>query len=253
MLARTFLRLCALEALRPSALLAANGPWPTSAGVYVSDSRIDPIDDLNDDERRPLIAVYTEDDHLIKIAQSGPVFYKSTVDLVFEISVVQKFAPNGEGAEPIVDYCDTDAGAEAALDGLEDNIFHALHFGPTGKLFRQIAKVPADERSSHPKRAGEESIRLSARTVRYKFCLKEVCYQAAPLTTPAGLDRLPPVLKAIAEQFGSSTYLAEIALGVARTASVMSNRIALDRVTVTANLPAGNSKTSNFDNLQGTP
>src|SRR3954452_1792799 len=109
MLARAFLRICALEALRPSALLAADTGWPTLAGKYVCDSRIDPIDDdLASDERRPLIAVYSEDGHLTKVAQAGPIFYKGMVDLVFELSVVSKFAADGQ-AEPIIDYADTDA------------------------------------------------------------------------------------------------------------------------------------------------
>lgn len=220
MLARAFLRLCALEALRPSSLLAAHGPWPTLAGQYVSDSRIDPVDDnIGSDERRQLIGVFTETGSLTKIAQAGPQFYAGEVDLVFELSTVARYT-NGEGA-PIIDYADTDAATEAQIDVLEDEVFHALHFGPTGKLFRQMAKLPVMEWQSVPHRSGTEDIRLAKRTVRARLRMKEVCYAAAPATAPVGLDRLPPALRDIATQLGGSSYLADLALGLALAAPVM--------------------------------
>jgi hypothetical protein len=230
MLARAFLRICTLEAIRPSALLAADAGWPTIAGKYVSDSRMDPIDDdLASDERRPLIAVYSEDSHVSKIAQGGPIFYKGLVDLVFEISVVGKYATDAS-AEPVVDFADTDGATEAQLDALEDQIFWCLHYSPTGKLFRQMSKLPFEEWTSVPHRSGEEAIKLARRTVRAKIRVADACYLADVKTTPADLDRLPLQLKAIADQLGGSTYLAELALGLARTASVLPPRVDLKSV-----------------------
>lgn len=230
MLARAFLRLCALEALRPSALLAADAGWPTLAGKYVADSRIDPIDDLLDsDERRPLIGVYSEGASLSKVAQAGPVFYAGHVDLVFELSVVGKFAADGS-SEPLIDYADTDAATEAQLDALEDQIFWCLHYSPTGKLFRSMSKLPFSEWESTPHRSGEEAIKLAKRTIRAKIKLSDFCYVADVTTAPADLDRLPPGLKAIAVQLGGSTYLAALALGLARSASVMPPRVDLHTV-----------------------
>lgn len=252
MLARAFLRLCTLEALRPSALLAADTGWPTLAGKYVSDSRIDPIDDLLDsDERRPLISVYSEDGHLTKVAQAGPVFYAGHVDLVFEIAVVGKFAVDGS-SEPIIDYADTDAATEAQLDALEDQVFWCLHFSPAGKLFRQMSKLPFDEWVSTPHRSGEEAVKLARRTIRAKIKVNDVCYVADPATTPADLDRLPPGLKAIADQLGGSTYLHDLALGLARSASVMPPRVDLKAVAV-APQPAitGAKPVNTLINLQG--
>jgi hypothetical protein len=231
MLARAFTRLCALEALRPSALLAADSGWPTLAGKYVSDSRIDPIDDnLESDERRPLIAVYSEDGHLTKVAQAAP-FYRGEIDIVFEISVVGKYAV--EGGDPIVDYADTDAATEAQLDALEDQVFWCLHYSPTGKLFRKMTKLPFEEWVSTPHRSGEEAIKLARRTLRGRIKLADFCYVADVATTPANLDRLPPGLKSIADQLGGSTYLADLALGLARTASVMPPRVDLKGVAAT--------------------
>lgn len=258
MLARAFLRLCTLEALRPSALLAGDTGlpdyWPTLAGKYVSDSRIDPVDDdIKSDERRPLIGVYTERTHLTKIAQSGPVFYKGVADLVFEISVVSKFAVDG-GAEPIIDFADTDAATEAQLDALEDQIFWCLHYSPTGNLFRQMAKLPFDEWTSEPHRSGEEAIKLAHRTMRMPVWMKEVCYVGDPATVPADLDRLPPGLKAIADQLGPSTYLHDLALGLARSASVAPVRVPLQTVAGTIAPQPGGDGTAPIAatfNLQG--
>lgn len=253
MLAREFLRLTALEALRPSALLASNGPWPTLAGAYVSDSRIDPIDDLNAEEKRPLIGVFTEGTSLSKIAQAGPTFYKGEVDLVLEISVVANFSVEGE---VIVDYADTDASVEATLGVLEEQIYHALHFGPSGALFRQMVKLPFDEWHSTIKhRSGEESIRLAARTIRARIRVKESCYDPAPVAPPADFDRLPASLKAIAAQLGPSTYLHELALGMARMAPAMPTRVDLNTVGITAAPQPGVSDTvpvqGTANNLQG--
>lgn len=252
MLAREFLRLTALEALRPSALLAANGPWPTLAGAYVSDSRIDPIDDLNGEEKRPLIGVYTENTSLTKIAQAGPQFYRGDVDLVFEISVVANFqVDDGSGtAQLIVDYADTDAAIEATLGVLEEQIYHALHFGPSGALFRRMCKLPFDGWDSTIKhRNGEESIRLAARTIRTRVCMKEACYDPAPVAPPADFDRLPGLLKTIATQLSESTYLHELALGMARLAPVMPTRVNLNTVGITTAPQPGVSGT---DTVQGT-
>jgi hypothetical protein len=254
MLARAFLRICALEALRPSALLATDTGWPTLAGKYVCDSRIDPIDDdLASDERRPLIAVYCEDGHMTKVAQAGPVFYRSTVDLVFELSVVSRFAADGQ-AEPIIDFADTDAATEAQLDALEDQLFWCLHFSPTGRLFRQMSKLPFEEWVSTPHRSGEEAVKLARRTVRAKIRMTDVCYVADIAAVPADLDRLPPGLKAVAAQLGGSTYLADLALGLARSASVMPPRV--DLLSVAGKLApqsgvAGTPPIATSFNLQG--
>lgn len=212
MLVRTFLRLCALEALRPSALLAADGPWPTLAGRSVFDSRIDPIDDLAAGERRPIVAVYTDETNLDKIAQHGPALYKSTVDLVFELSVVAK---EREGDDYVAGVAFTDAELDADLDLFEEQIFFALHYGATGALFRKLAKLPLIDWHSMPQRTSEEGYRLAMRTIRAQVPLKELCYDAAPVSALSGLDRLPQPLQSLAGLLTGSTYLAKIANAVA--------------------------------------
>jgi hypothetical protein len=253
MLARAFLRLTALEALRPSALLEAGGPFATLAGAYVSDSRIDPIDDLNPEERRPLIGVFSESSALDKIAQSGPRFYVGEVDLVFELSVVSTFDVDGD---VIVDYADTDAALETTLDVMEEQIFHALHFGPSGALFRKMVKLPFVEwKSAIKHRAGEENVRLAARTLRTRIAVKEFCYDPAPVTVPTDFDRLPSGLQSIVAQLTESTYLHDLALGMARAAPVMPVRVDLKGVALTAAPQPGATGSApvqaSADNLQG--
>jgi hypothetical protein len=254
MLARDFLRLTALEALRPSALLASNGPWPTQAGLYVADSRIDPMDDVNDDEKRPLIGVYTEGSSLVKVAQNGPVFYKGECEIVFELSVVANYP--GANGETVVDFADTDAAVETTLGVMEEQIIHALHYGPTGALFRKMVKLPFDEWHSTVKsRSGEEDIRMARRTVRGRIHVRETMYNPAPVTTPVDFDRLPTGLQSIAEALGASTYLHDLALGMARLAPVMPLRSDLTGVGITAKPQPGANGTmpvqSAANNLQG--
>jgi len=254
MLARTFFRLCALEALRPSALLASNTGWPTLAGKFVSDSRIDPIDDITDGtEQRPLIGVYTEATHLAKIAQTGPVIHKAEVDLVLELSVVSKFAI--DGGQPIIDYCESDGQTEGALDVLEDQVYQILHFAPSGALFRQMGKGIAETWESTAHRSGEEAIRLAKRTVRAHYRMKESYLDPAPVTAPVDLARVPAALQPIATALNGSTYLTALVLGVARAAYVMPTRVDLDTVGVaTTPQPATNNPApvqSSVGNLQG--
>lgn len=277
MLARAFLRLTVLEALRPSAYLnptqqmldawladwearggvgtIAPTPYPTLAAQYVSDSRIDPIDDVEQDERRPLIGVYTEGTELTKIAQAGPQFHKGEVEVVFETSVVSKFAV--DGGNTVIDFADTDAATEAQLDLIEDQIYWCLHFGPTGNLFRQMSKLPFDHWHSEPHRSGEEGIKLAKRTIKGRIRMKEVCYEAVPSSPPADLARLPPALQTIAAGLGNSSYLADLALGLARGASVMPTRVDLKTVTVAStiapnpNTQGAPSISATLSNLQG--
>ncbi|WP_315718665.1 MULTISPECIES: hypothetical protein [unclassified Bradyrhizobium] len=172
---------------------------------------------------------------------------------MFEISDVANFHQDGK---VIVDYADTDAAVEASLGVLEDQIFHALHFGPTGALFRQMVKLPFEEWHSTIKhRSGEENNRLAARTIRGRIRVKEACYDPAPASPPADFDRLPAALKAIATQLGPSTYLHRLALGMARAVSVMPTRVNLDMVAIKAVPQPGAISTepvqSAADNLQG--
>lgn len=216
MLAREFLRLCALEALAPSGT-PDSGPWPTLAGKYVFDTRLDPIDDLA--EPLPVISVYTENEELTKIAQAGPVFHKSQVELCFEIAVLVKLQAS-DSDQLVVDYADTDAALESVIGSIDWQIYSALHGGPTGALFRRIAKTPAVHWESSTKRSGGEAYRLAKRTIVAKVDLQEFVYQVAPTPPLTGLGRLSPRLQPIAEALSNSTYRTALVLGIAKAAPI---------------------------------
>lgn len=218
MLARLAMRLCALEALRPTDSIAASGPWPTLAGAHVFDSRLDPIDDLQEKERRPIVVVYSDLHNLDRLAQAGGMLHKGVIDLAFEISVI---AMERENDAYIAGLAFTDAELEADLDLLEEQIYFALHFAPSGQLFRKIAKGAAIDWQSQPHRTAEDGYRLAMRTIRAKFAVKEVCYDAA-LTAPAtGLDRLPQPVRAIVQELAATSYGAALATGLAPKAPAM--------------------------------
>lgn len=220
MLARTFLRLCALEAVRPSSLPVdtPDDQWPTIATSFWFDSRLDPIDETALDERRSVGAVYTEDDHQERISQTGALFFQECVDLVFEISVVAM--ARGDGDEIVIGTPYTDAELDAALDLLENQVWFCLIAAPSGALFRRMSKKIRAIRS-HVMRSGEEAVRLAARTITYKVDLADVCYQGAPTAPLAGLDRLPPFLKSIADGLAGSAYYAKVIDAVAARAPAM--------------------------------
>jgi hypothetical protein len=232
MLARTFLRLCALEAVCPSALPISDdaAPWPTMGKSYWFDSRLDPIEDIAENERRPIGVMYTEGEQQKRIAQTGNLQFESTVDLVFEISVIA--TDRAENGDFIPGTAYTDAELEASLDAFENQVWHALIFGPTGRLFRRMAKK-VHSFQSHPMRSSEESGRLAMRTVLAKVELADVCYQALPSAPPVGLDRLPPVLREIAAALDGSTYYAKLATAIAGAAPVMPVGIPLKSVGLT--------------------
>src|SRR5438105_891521 len=115
MLARTALRLATVEALRPTAAIDSDGPWPTLAGKLVFDSRIDPIDDLSPEQQRTVVCVYTDSEEGYAGQRAGGPPFKAVVDLVFEVSVVVLRAGDDPGT--FVAGCpETDAELEASLD-----------------------------------------------------------------------------------------------------------------------------------------
>ncbi|WP_316216625.1 hypothetical protein [Bradyrhizobium sp. SZCCHNR3003] len=238
MLASAFVRWCALEALRPSQLLAAGGPWETSAGDNVFDSRMDPIDDLDPAEPMSVITVFTEDAKLTKIAQAGPLFYKGTVDLTFEFGCVARF-PAADGDQLILDYADTDLALEATLDAMSEQIRFCLVNSPHGVLFRKMIKGVPEGWESTAKRGGEEAYRLARRHLSVSCNIKDYYFEGAPETQRANLLRLPPALQDIAAALSvnGSTYFASAVLGVARSMPQMPVKSPLKDVVMTLVTP----------------
>lgn len=241
MLARTVLRFCVLEALRPTAEVIKTPPvdpdepspnwppiWPTLARHLVFDSRLDPIDDLAAAMRQPVIVVYTEHNRLDRLSQHGTQF-RSKVDLTFEISVI---ATERQGDQYVAGLAFSDAEIEADLDLLEEQIFCALSFSPSGRLFRKLAKLPLDDWQSTPHRSPEEGFRLATRTIKAPVELQPICYGASHAAAPTGLDRLPQPLRGIVEQLAETSYGAQIATGLLPHAPTMPPLPPLSGVTI---------------------
>ncbi|MBI1202546.1 MAG: hypothetical protein GC182_08550 [Rhodopseudomonas sp.] len=228
--ARTALRLTTVEAMRPAALAADAPTWPTLAGRYVFDSRLDPIDDLNDDERRPIAVVYTEDDNGEKSQAAGGPPFKRFIDLVIEMSVMAMVTADGTDFYPGTPF--TDAQLEASLDAFEAQVRFALFYGPTGALWRQLTGRRVTEIHSMRHASSEEGGRLALRTLRMKCTVPDDAYVAAPTGTESGNDKLPEPLKSVVAALATGGYADKIAAGLAATAPQMPPFAPLDGVSL---------------------
>lgn len=259
-LARLALRLATMEGLQPAGSLAADGPWPTLAGKYVFDSRIEPIEDLLPGEDRPIVCVYTEhDDGKAGQARGGPPFLL-TVDLVFELSVIVKIASEGDPTTFVVGEPETDPELEASLDLLEAQIKFALLFGPTGEIWRHISKRRVHNPRSAAHRTSEEGVRLARRTVTWKVEVNDDCFDPVPTAVPTGNEILPHPLRYLASVLPANSHGAKIIAGLIAepTAPVMPVATPLESVTLNVSVvnpstdlpPSAPNIVGEVDNLQ---
>lgn len=255
-LVRTALRIATVEALRPSSLVGTDGPFPTLAGVYVFDSRIDPLDDVALAERRPIACIYTEEDNGEPIASAGPRFYKRMVDVVAELSVPATY--NVGDGELVTAPAITDSELEFKLDMLEAQVRFVLHFGPTGALWRKLAILPAVDVRSIAHRTSEEGVRLAYRSLRLRVNLRnddEV--DPAPLLPFTGLAQFPEPLRSMLTGLPSDHYAVAIANALAPAAPQMPLVRPLKTVTLggevtdpaTGNIPAAPNLTGELVDL----
>ena len=205
---RLALRLAAIEALAPAAI-AATGPWPTIAGPRVYDSRIDPVAAAVDEaqweaalaamENKPLISVYTEDDHSAPYGSQKVWPNRQTVTLVLELMIaargeVQVAAQDAQGNPTTqtvgtLEAAITDRQHEALLDILEGQALAVLNLtaaAPSAMLYRQVA-IECNEITSDPQRIGERALRLAMRTIKLHLHVKKEAW-GAPGALPAPLS-----------------------------------------------------------------
>lgn len=258
-LARLALRLATIEALRPTAAVTAGTGFPTIAGKQVLDSELDPIGDLTPDQAQPVIAVYTEhDDGMAGQKRGGPPFL-STIDLVFEISVVVKVASGSDPTIFSVGNPETDPELEASLDFLEAQIKFTLLYSPVGQIWQTVAHNRVQVPRSVPHRTSEEGVRLAKRTMTWKVEVVDGCFDPAPLTKPTGFDIFPEPLRSLAQALPAGSYAIAILNGLAAepTAPVMPVAVPLETVTMavsvanptTGTLPAAPQIEAEVDNL----
>ncbi len=129
---RTALRLAAVMAL-------TNGftdPFPTVAGGRVYDSRIDPIQGLQNEDLVPIIIV-TSEDHTgdaLSPTSGGPAF-NNVVDLILDVSI-------GMFKEGDVYSIASEPELEAALDQFEWQVMRALWRAPLSPWARWFFGEP---------------------------------------------------------------------------------------------------------------
>ena len=219
-LSRLALRLSAVEALNPSATLAS-GPWPTIAGPNVFDSRIDPIETAATREEyeaaitaldtKPILTVYTEDDHAAPYGTDKIWPSRQTVTLVIELMIAARGQvtieePNGAGGvTPVtigsLDAPITDRQHESLLDWLEAQvryIFNPNNYAPSAVLFRKVA-LNCVQITSDPQRDSARATRLALRTLKFHFQIAAEVWPAPGSTPASGLSALPAPLAAIAQ------------------------------------------------------
>lgn len=249
---RTALRLATLEALRPTAVLAANGPWPTLAGKRVFDSRIDPIEDLTPDQHKAAIVVYTDFDEGYAAQKRGGPPFRRIVDLVLELSQICSEPSAADPAVYDAGVPQTDAELEAELDRLETEISLALLYAPTGSIWRRLTgRLVTDPRST-PHRTSEEGVRLAMRTVIWKVQVPDDLFDAAPSIEPVGLARLPEPLQTVIGELAATAYGARLGAGLAATMPTMPVATPLKTVVIDAEMvpdgvtPSGDANNANM-------
>lgn len=208
----TALRIAAVEALRPASALAGTDVFPTIAGAAVFDSRIVALADLKKLAVPSLVVgVFSE---AVSIDSRGAAYPLAPgvvqVDLAFEIDVLQG---EKDGDVLLGPPLNTDAAWEVKTDFLVAQIRKVLTTGPSGAIFRKVAKQILGI-SSAPFRIPELGVRLTRRTMVVKCAVSDEAWSLdgglpEPLKTVA--DLLPQtspattVLAAVAAAIGAET------------------------------------------------
>jgi len=243
MLSSLALRLAAIEGLRPTPALLADGPWPTLAKKHIYDSRIDPLEDLQEKEEWPIIVIYAEDDDSHEAGQKrgGPP-YLLCIDLIFECSVVVKAAADADPQIFTVGWPETDAELEAALNLISAQIYFTLFYAPSGLIFRKVCASRVTNIRSTVHRTSEEGRRLARRTITWKVLVNgDDAYDPAPAQQLTGFALLPEPLKTVACMLPENSYGRRVIDGLIQepTFPQMPLRVPLETVglNVKAHLP----------------
>lgn len=210
-LARLALRLATYEAMVPSSSLP-DGPWPTLAAKNAFLSRLDPIDDLSPQERRPVAIIYTEDESGEPGQLAGGPPFDLTVDLMVDLSIVAQVTDDGDTYGVGSPYLDDEL--ETSLDVFEAQVVFVLMFGPTGKLWRDLTGRKVISTHSTIKRGSEEGARLAIRTLHIKVKVPDDTYNPTPTGTETGTALLPEPLQTVANAIDTDSYGGKIIAGI---------------------------------------
>lgn len=226
-LSRLALRLAAIEALCPAALLTVPGNrFPTLAGPRVYDSRIDAIESLSDQDRgQPIVIVYTESTKSSPYQGGVHRPNEHFVDLVIEAPIAIGGTMTVQDADGIdvdvgtIETPVTDRQHEAMLDiheGLIRRVFDRSAAVESAKLFFRVV-MEVREIDSEPLRDADKTTRLAQRTLRFVCKVKGDEWPPPSLSPSAlvGLDRLPSPLSIVAAALPAGSAALELCTAAA--------------------------------------
>lgn len=189
-LIRTALRLIAVEALKGATL----------AGSRVYDSRMSDLSpDLFTEDLNPVILVMTDKDEggQLSAQNGGPPFARSA-ELSLEFGMTERIQQDGEDG---LEYANTDARLEAALDMMEFQVMRHLQFADTDLciLFRRFWRVTKFD--CHRQILEDTSVKLACRVLTLTCYSGDdaVIVRNAAAPQPTGYDALPDPLKSAAK------------------------------------------------------
>lgn len=195
---RTALRMAAVMAL-------TNGfaePYPTIAGGRVYDSRIDPLQGVDQEDMVPIVIVFTDtDDGSSMSGNNGGPPFDHAVTLICELSL-GGLADEDGGFVALA----TDPMLEAALDRFEQQVMWALMrdpVNPWSALFRdQLIRVESWKSDRYVER--EANVRIAARqiTAQVKMKPEDDFGVATSASAPVVSDPLGALLTAIIDDDG---------------------------------------------------
>ncbi|KAB2666004.1 hypothetical protein F9K91_07695 [Brucella tritici] len=179
---------------RMAAVCALNNyleePWPTLAGPYIFDSKIEPVEDMKMDRVFPCVVVYTDYDK-DPWPKAGRVHEDRFMSLTFEMLVVQTVETDGV-AEPYSLECpSTDSEIETTLDALEFQVFRALTEGTVASDAFNYLCPSYHNVVSRRGASVEGGLRLAARQVTVEMkAIRENATGVIPGDVQRFLDRL---------------------------------------------------------------
>lgn len=161
-------------ALRAATVLALSNyekePFPTFAGPFVFDSKMDPIADTVGETLLPCAIVYTDKDEQLKpdTGSGGIVFHERRIALTIEccIGTFSKAGPK---------WIETDPELEAMLDLFEWQVWFALQGQSAGAIaWRKLVKR-VEAWVSVPGRSAEGNTRISVRQINAVLVVNNDC------------------------------------------------------------------------------
>lgn len=192
-------------ALRQSIVAALTNayepPYPTIAGAFVFDSKVDPPEHTAAETLMPCIIVYTDaDEHMQLDRATGRQFTSRQITCVLEL-VIGSFQREADSA-PTFSAVQTDAEMEAMMDLFEWQVWRAInHPAATGNAaFGKLVKR-IEEWKSEPARAAEQANRLA---------LRQIVFQAHTANDCLPTLGMGPLVEAPAAQFFEAPYLAAL-------------------------------------------